>query len=249
MLNFNPQTVSLCVIQQHHDFWAPLVAFDWASGLICIIRISQLWNSFDLPPSLVTEWDRVSLLPPSRLPFSPSSIHHTHFFTVLHVHYLFPWCPNLFFTHIVVILCSFQSPAPHQLVFITLRPAPYVFAVEYQGSVGYLAFLFPVQLSPILTSRRIELISLLLIPQGRNSTLTHWKTHAHTHWVVQGEKMGCCLSGEMSPGKCFPSHESPSYHHNLQPHGWRWQEDVISLPNDRHWGLPHHLVIWKVISL
>lgn len=107
MLNFNPQTVSLCVIQQHHDFWAPLVAFDWASGLICIIRISQLWNSFDLPPSLVTEWERVSLLPPSRLPFSPSSIHHTHFFTVLHVHYLFPWCPNLFFTHIVVILCSF----------------------------------------------------------------------------------------------------------------------------------------------
>lgn len=143
----------------------------------------------------------------------------------------------------------FQSPAPHQLVFITLRPAPYVFAVEYLGSVGYLAFLFPVRLSPILTSRRIELISLLLIPQGRNSTLTHWKTHVHTHWVVQGEKMGCCLSGEMSPGKCFPSHESPSYHHNLQPHGWRWQEDVISLPNDRHWGSPHHLVIWKVISL
>lgn len=65
--------LSLCVIEQHQDSWASLVASDWASGLICIIRFSQLWNSFDLPPSLVTEWDRVSLLlppPHTHPPFS-----------------------------------------------------------------------------------------------------------------------------------------------------------------------------------
>lgn len=76
----------LCIIEKHQDSWASLVASNWASGLICIIRFSQLWNSFDLPPSLVTEWDRV----PPLLLFSSCFIHHTHFFSVLHVHHPSP---------------------------------------------------------------------------------------------------------------------------------------------------------------
>lgn len=56
-------------------YCAPLIASDWASSLICIIRLSQLWNGFDLPPSLVTERERLSLPcfpPPSCPPLSSS---------------------------------------------------------------------------------------------------------------------------------------------------------------------------------
>lgn len=33
-------SVALCVVEQQREFWASLVAFDWASALICIIRSS-----------------------------------------------------------------------------------------------------------------------------------------------------------------------------------------------------------------
>lgn len=114
IVDFRLQTVLLCVVEQYQDSRASLVASDWASGLICIIRFSQLWNSFDLPPSLVTEWDRVSLLPPLPLTLPPLSSNN---FTVLHVHHLFPWYPNPSIAHIVVILCS------SALIYFNLLPS------------------------------------------------------------------------------------------------------------------------------
>lgn len=63
-----------------------------------------------------------------------------------------------------------------------------------------------------------------------------------------GWKRGCCISGEMSPGKCFSLQKSPAYHHDLRLLCW-CREDVISLYNGQYLGLLLYFVMWKLISL
>lgn len=200
--------------QKHQDCWTSLVASDWASGLICIIRFSQLWNCFDLPPSLVTEC-------PSPLFFS-CFIHHTHFFPVLHVHQAsLPWYSNLSIPHIVVILCSstliyFNCPPDFFSSHFFLHLSYSWWYIEEVLTVLVLNSLFGFHLSNELKNW-INFFS--------SDTKGIWKTHSHTSYTFScahthilsctGWKRGCCLSGEMSPGKCFPLQKSLGYHRNL----------------------------------
>lgn len=168
-------------------YWASLVASDWASGLICIIRFSQLWNGFDLPPSLVTEWERVS---------SPHLV-------LFHPHFLScPQCPSslplvpIHRSHCghIMQLCTylFQS-SPFQFLFIVLLPERVLFAAVCRGGAGCLGFKFPVWLGFHLSNKLENWIIFSSSWYQRNIkthshspyTLTNTHTHRDTHTNTQ----------------------------------------------------------------
>lgn len=210
------------------------------------------------PSSIISDRVRKSVPPP---PILSSSFILTSY-PVLNVHHLFPWYPSI--AHIVATLCS------SALIYFNLLPSnffsPYFFLsvsylrryVEEASAVLVLNSLFGFHLSNKLEDwiifssswyqRNIKTHSHS--PYSNKHTHTHRDTHKHSASLsCTGWKMDRCLSGETSPGKCFSSQKSPGYHYNLRLLRLRWEEDVISLPNDQPLGLPHHFVIWKLISL
>lgn len=130
-------------------YCAPLIASDWASGLICIIRLSQLWNGFDLPPSLVTERERLSLplLPASSCPPLSSSLPILSRMSIISSPGTYPsitFCSHYAARHLSVPIFSLPISF-HRTSF----SAHLISRLPFWGGVGCLGFKFPVWLLPI----------------------------------------------------------------------------------------------------
>lgn len=140
---FRIQTFSLCVIEKHQDSRASLLAHE--SNLICIIGFSQLWNSFDLPPSLVTEWDRQGVPLTSHM-FTLSLLFYT-LASFLSCMCFISSTDTQIYQSLTLHLSFFISSL--QFVVITLLPAVVVFAAVSRVGVARLSLEFPVWLSHI----------------------------------------------------------------------------------------------------
>jgi len=115
------------------------------SNLICIIGFSQLWNSFDLPPSLVTEWDRQGVPLTSHM-FTLSLLFYT-LASFLSCMCFISSTDTQIYQSLTLHLSFFISSL--QFVVITLLPAVVVFAAVSRVGVARLSLEFPVWLSHI----------------------------------------------------------------------------------------------------